>query len=72
MPQDGVTPDLSKDLQEALLNKDLKAVFARASNLIREAGGVDGSIFFDASVGSFGGAAEKDVMSQQGESVLLP
>ncbi|KAF2493134.1 hypothetical protein BU16DRAFT_512860 [Lophium mytilinum] len=63
MPQE--TADVSKELQEALLTKDLKAVFARASNLIREAGGVDGSIFFDASVGSFGAASEKDIMGQK-------
>jgi signal transduction histidine kinase len=63
LPQE--SPDLSKDLQEALLTKDLKAVFSRASNLIREAGGVDGSIFFDASIGSFGAASETDVMGQK-------
>lgn len=65
LPQEGVNPDLSKELQEALLTKDLKAVFARASNLIREAGGVDGSIFFDASIGSFGAASEMDVMGEK-------
>lgn len=63
LPQDST--ELSKELQEALLTKDLKAVFARASNLIREAGGVDGSIFFDASIGSFGAASETDVMGQK-------
>jgi signal transduction histidine kinase len=65
MPPESVTADVSKELQEALLTKDLKAVFSRASNLIREAGGVDGSIFYDASVGSFGAASEKDVMGQK-------
>ncbi|KAF2430869.1 hypothetical protein EJ08DRAFT_588418 [Tothia fuscella] len=65
MPPEGVNPDVSKELQEALLTKDLRAVFARASNLIREAGGVDGSIFYDASVGSFGAASEKDIMGQK-------
>jgi hypothetical protein len=57
--------NISKELQEALLTKDLKLVFSRASNLIREAGGVDGSIFFDASVGSFGAATEGDIMGQK-------
>jgi len=65
LPGDSITPEISKELQEALLSKDIKAVFGRASNLIREAGGVDGSIFFDASVGSFGGATESDVMDQK-------
>jgi hypothetical protein len=57
--------DVSKELQEALLTKDIKAVFSRASNLIREASGVDGSIFFDASVSSFGAASEANVMGQK-------
>ncbi|KAE9966634.1 hypothetical protein BLS_006882 [Venturia inaequalis] len=58
--------DVSKELQEALLTKDLKAVFSRASNLIREAGSVDGVVFLDAAIGSFGGANEKDVMKAPG------
>lgn len=65
LPQDAMGSDLSKELQEALLTKDLKAVFSRASNLIREAGGVDGSIFFDASIGSFGAASESDAMGEK-------
>jgi hypothetical protein len=65
MPPENVSADASKELQEALLTKDIKAVFSRASNLIREASGVDGSIFFDASVGSFGAASEADVMEQK-------
>jgi hypothetical protein len=62
MLPENVSTDVSKELQEALLTKDLKAIFSRASNLIREASGVDGSIFFDATVGSFGAALEADVM----------
>jgi len=65
LPSDSPNVELSKELQEALLTKDLKAVFGRASNLIREAGGVDGSIFYDASIGSFGAAAQKDIMEQK-------
>jgi hypothetical protein len=57
--------DVSKELQQALLTKDLKAIFSRASNLIREASGVYGSIFFDASVGPFGAVSEENVMSQK-------
>lgn len=62
-PEDST--DVSKELQEALLTRDLKAVFSRASNLIREAGSVDGVLFLDASISSFGGASEKDVMGQR-------
>ncbi|KAH8805813.1 hypothetical protein F5884DRAFT_860410 [Xylogone sp. PMI_703] len=47
-----------KRLQEALLTSDLKRAFARASNLIREATVLDGCVFFDASIGSFGGSAQ--------------
>lgn len=60
MPPDDSTD--AKELQGALLTKDLKAVFSRASNLIREAGSVDGVLFLDASISSFGGASEKDEM----------
>jgi hypothetical protein len=65
MPSENVSADVAKELQEALLTKDIKAVFSRASNLIREASGVDGSIFFDASVSSFGSASELDIMGQK-------
>jgi len=64
-PSDPTGPDDSKELQEALLSNDLKGIFSRASNLIREARGMDGTIFFDASVGSFGGSSKKDVMDQE-------
>ncbi|CAG8971470.1 hypothetical protein HYALB_00002054 [Hymenoscyphus albidus] len=47
--------DAPKGLQDALVSSEMKAVFSRASNLIREAIGVQGVIFFDASIGSFGG-----------------
>ncbi|QDS75808.1 hypothetical protein FKW77_000258 [Venturia effusa] len=59
---------VSEELQETLLNKDLKAVLSRASNLIREAGSMDGVLFLDASISSFGGASEKDVMEQKAPS----
>jgi signal transduction histidine kinase len=65
MPHETTSANVSKELQEAVLTKDLKAIFSRASNLIREAGGVHGSIFYDASVGSFGGASQTDIMSQK-------
>ncbi|CAG8959103.1 hypothetical protein HYFRA_00012966 [Hymenoscyphus fraxineus] len=47
--------DVSKKFQDAQVSSEMKAVFSRASNLIREAIGVQGVIFFDASIGSFGG-----------------
>jgi signal transduction histidine kinase len=43
------------DLQETLLSADLKDMFSRASNVIRECIEVDGTIFLDASIGTFGG-----------------
>jgi signal transduction histidine kinase len=56
---------LPKELQDALLSSELRAVFARASNLIREAIGVQGVVFYDASVGSFGVSSEQDVMGEK-------
>jgi signal transduction histidine kinase len=60
------TSDTHKDPQEGLLSSDVKAVFGRAANLIREAIGVEGVIYYDASIGSFGGSAEKSVMDEKG------
>ncbi|TVY23559.1 Autoinducer 2 sensor kinase/phosphatase [Lachnellula hyalina] len=65
LPPHQVSNDVSKELQDALLSTDLKRVFSRASNLIREAIGVEGVVFFDASVGSFGGSADKNVMEEK-------
>lgn len=52
-----------KGLQEALLSNDVKRIFSRASNLIREAIDVDGISFFDASIGSFGAISERISMN---------
>ena len=65
LPPENVGPDASKELQEVLFSSDLKGVFARASNLIREAISVDGVLFLDASIGSFGGSADKEVMEEK-------
>jgi hypothetical protein len=64
LPPHQLPADVSKELQDALLSSDLKGVFSRASNLIREAIGVEGVAFFDASIGSFGGSADKNVMEE--------
>lgn len=58
-------PDVSKELQDALVSSEMKAVFSRASNLIREAIGVQGVIFFDASVGSFGGNLDRNDLDEK-------
>lgn len=65
LPPEPVAQDESKDLQNAVLSSDVKGVFARASNLIREAIGVEGVIYYDASVGSFGGSSNKEVMNEK-------
>ena len=43
------------DLQEFMLSENVKRMFSRASNIIRECIEVDGTIFLDASIGTFGG-----------------
>ena len=43
-------PSAGKSLQEVLLSADLKNIFSRASNLIREATDVNGVAIFDASI----------------------
>ncbi|KAF3481560.1 uncharacterized protein GIQ15_04319 [Arthroderma uncinatum] len=46
---------LKVDWQEAQLSKNIKEMFSRASNIIRDCIEVDGTIFLDASIGVFGG-----------------
>lgn len=41
-----------------MLSKNVKEAFSRAANIIRESIEVEGAIFFDASIGSFGGLAD--------------
>lgn len=65
LPPNQLSGDISKELQDALLSTDLKGVFSRSSNLIREAIGVEGVVFFDASVGSFGGSSDRNVMEER-------
>lgn len=55
----------SKDLQEALLTREVKTVFSRASNLIREAVGVSGVAYFDASISLFAGSVEKEAFQDE-------
>lgn len=55
-------------LQEAVLTSDLKDTFSRASNLIRESMSIEGCLFLDASVGSFGGRSEKGSMQHKAPS----
>jgi signal transduction histidine kinase len=55
---DNSTPNVrtsTADLQETMLSENLKEMFSRASNIIRECIEVDGTIFLDASIGTFGG-----------------
>ncbi|KAG9234274.1 putative sensor protein gacS, partial [Amylocarpus encephaloides] len=67
LPPAQVTDDatLPKELQDALLSSELKAVFSRASNLIREAIGVQGVIFYDASIGSFGASTDRGISDEK-------
>jgi signal transduction histidine kinase len=65
LPPENVTGDLSRELQNAVLSSEVRGVFARSSNLIREAIGVEGVIYFDASVGSFGGSSDKNAVEEK-------
>ncbi|RDL40639.1 uncharacterized protein BP5553_00618 [Venustampulla echinocandica] len=60
-----LSDDISKELQKALVSSETKHIFSRASNLIREAIGVQGVIFFDASVGTFGASSDRDIMDEK-------
>lgn len=64
-PEEPPAVDVSKELQDAVLSGDMRGVFARAANLIREAIGVEGVLYWDASIGSFGGSSERTVMDEK-------
>jgi signal transduction histidine kinase len=57
------TVDALQDVQGTVPSQDLRGVFARASNLIREAIGVEGVVYLDASVASFSGSPARTVIN---------
>lgn len=61
--------DSMANLQEEMLPAKLKDMFSRASNIIRECIEVDGTIFLDASVGSFGGGHVVESHRRIGETI---
>lgn len=71
-PENPDGQELSKELQNAILTSDVRGVFGRASNLIREAIGVEGVVYYDASVGSFGGSSDKNVMEEKAPGAFHP
>jgi signal transduction histidine kinase len=64
----------TEDLQETMLSENLKDIFSRASNIVRECIEVDGTIFLDASIGTFGGhtgEVHNRFMGGQGQESLI-
>ncbi|PQE05175.1 hypothetical protein CJF31_00011333 [Rutstroemia sp. NJR-2017a BVV2] len=51
--------NFTANLQDTMLSANLKDMFSRASNIIQECIEVDGTIFLDASIGTFGGHTAK-------------
>jgi signal transduction histidine kinase/CheY-like chemotaxis protein len=47
------------------LSPEVKALFSRAANMIREATEADGAVFFDAKVSTFGGLVEDEFLQDQ-------
>jgi hypothetical protein len=62
--------DSGASLQEGPLSTDLQKTFSRASNLIRESIAVDGVLFLDASVGTFGGSSTKASMAAKAPGAM--
>ncbi|THW74462.1 hypothetical protein D6D19_04817 [Aureobasidium pullulans] len=48
----------SENLQNSMLSDDVKSTFHRAASIIKDAIDVDGVVFLDASVGSYGGLVQ--------------
>ncbi|KAH0562294.1 hypothetical protein GP486_003012 [Trichoglossum hirsutum] len=56
------------DLRGVVLSENLEHMFSRASNIIRECIEVDGTIFLDASISTFGGYTDNKSYSRPGQS----
>jgi hypothetical protein len=52
-------PTTEQTLQEQVLAPDVKSTFGRAARIVLEATEVHGTVFFDASIGTFGGLVEE-------------
>ncbi|KAF2198548.1 hypothetical protein GQ43DRAFT_400644 [Delitschia confertaspora ATCC 74209] len=59
VPASSTTPETS--LQEKLLAPDVKTTFGRAATIMLEATEADGAVFFDASIGTFGGLVDEEL-----------
>jgi hypothetical protein len=68
------SPSISKDknrtsdLRNEMPSKNLQHIFSRAANIIRESIEVEGVIFFDASVTSFGGLVDSDDVTDHSDT----
>jgi hypothetical protein len=60
-PADQPTTADALQVQGTVPSQDLRGVFARASNLIREAIGVEGVVYLDANVASFSGGPARTI-----------
>ena len=61
---DAGTSRRTTNLQQEMLSSDIKTTFSRATNIIRDVTGTDEAIFFDASVGTFGGLVDSHLDGQ--------
>jgi signal transduction histidine kinase len=61
-PADQPTTADALQVQGTVPSQDLRGVFARASNLIREAIGVEGVVYLDANVASFSGGPARTII----------
>lgn len=72
-PNSGTPVSKSTESAHSLLTSDsysdeVKKVFSKAANIIRESIEVEGVVFFDASVGSFGGLVRNDAVGDSSAS----
>ncbi|KAF2277114.1 uncharacterized protein EI97DRAFT_361720, partial [Westerdykella ornata] len=62
--------DETRDSDQSRLSPEMKSLFSRASNMIREAVEADGVVFFDAKVSTFGGLVEDEFAQEQPAEVI--
>ncbi|KAK5121862.1 hypothetical protein LTR85_004433 [Meristemomyces frigidus] len=71
VPKPAKTSRHAEDLRHQLVASNVRVAFERAARLVREAVNVDGTLFLDASVGTYGGLVETVASSDQSEDAPL-
>ncbi|KAI7493856.1 hypothetical protein KC357_g880 [Hortaea werneckii] len=70
LPKTAKTTRHAEDLREQLVASNVRSAFSRAATVVREAVDVDGCVFLDATVGTYGGLVEPHTGSDLGSDAV--